>query len=1271
MPHKILRTALLCVALAPFSPPAFSQTPPAAPAQQLLDSARRAFNEKKFPFAIERFREFLKANPNSPDAPAANFGLGVALLESPDRDFPAALDPLTKAANTAAFPQRPHALYYLGVALKSSSPKSPLTPQRLAESILRLADSLKLLDALSEKLSPDAAGNLPPDLEFALRARTELADAFLQSAKFKEAAATAAPLLDSTKLAKSAPAVPHLALARYQLGLAHFQLNDLLAAGQTLAPLAPFTQDFGLHARYLLARIHHLSNERPNALADYKALLDALEASRNNAREQLKSTTLPPDRRLLLDSLVNTTPDFLLRANFYYASLLAESGKSADALDLLKKFLTANPASSLNTEAQLRLGLLLVQTASFNDALNTLRPLLDDQQFADQALWFSARAQAAIVDPANPQATLDSQKAALDLFRRAAEKSAALFKAGDPSAQTRRFDILLEFTDAQLALKLYKEAAISAATLHVESSAVKPATPYSTARAEESLERHITALHLAALFPESDKLIERFLVTYPKSLLLPSVLFRAAESTYLGAVAASLNPKLAADAPRRFTEAANRYQKLISDFPAFPQLPAARFGYASSLYRLGKFPEAAELCKSISDADRTGDLVAVHYLHGDALLRTLPPEGDDAIATSKMLLHADAAARNLAAFISLAGPKNPQLADASLKLGYIQQRIGLVLADPVERKKNFTQARDAYDKILATTPWENPLAPAASLERAKTLALLDDVAAADRELRRFTVDPGLKAPNAPLAVVRLAALLRSVNKPQEAADLLKQLRDRDEVTLIKDPLRSSWLPLIQYEHALSLQEAGKLEEARTLYNALIAAQRAATPPPPQVLDSLWRSAQCQRLLIANSLAASRLTISRAIKPEEIDAARKTLDASYRALLDWTNSLAPLAEDAAKKSPTAESSLRLSYELAWAYRVLGNAQLEAARAKIQRDQLADILAAAPKNPPTGYALNTGLTPPPTPDSALPLQSMETKSHEAYKRSIALADAASSPLAFHARIELAEILAARGKPDDALDLLTDALEKNPPAPLNDRARVRIAAILLEKGDAKNALAQAGIVLKNLPSPFLPDARYLSGEALLLQNDPPKAIETLTPFRTDARFLNSPDLADKALLRLTLAYAQSLRWDEARQTAELLVQRFPQSPFIDHARYAIAGTFQATKRPEEAIAAYTEITKRSTSETAARAQLQIGLLRREQKKLPEALQALLAVPYTYPYPETNAQAWYNLGLLYLDLKNPAEAQASFQRLLKDHPKSQFTPEAQKYLTILTPNP
>src|SRR5262245_54842466 len=108
--HRVLLLALsLC--LSPIT--AAAQTPDQA-ATLLLDSARRGYNEKNFPFATPRFREFLMKYAGHKDAPAARYGLALCLIEGPERKFDEALQNLQPLAGAKDFPDHSHVLYYLG-----------------------------------------------------------------------------------------------------------------------------------------------------------------------------------------------------------------------------------------------------------------------------------------------------------------------------------------------------------------------------------------------------------------------------------------------------------------------------------------------------------------------------------------------------------------------------------------------------------------------------------------------------------------------------------------------------------------------------------------------------------------------------------------------------------------------------------------------------------------------------------------------------------------------------------------------------------------------------------------------------------------------------------------------------------------------------------------------------------------------------------------------------------------------------------------------------
>ncbi len=97
-------------------------------AEAILNAGRKAYADANPKFAAEKFREFLDKYGAQADASAARYGLGLALLDLPDRDYQKALDAFTPAANDSKFPDRALALYYAGVSrrgLRNSQRAAP------------------------------------------------------------------------------------------------------------------------------------------------------------------------------------------------------------------------------------------------------------------------------------------------------------------------------------------------------------------------------------------------------------------------------------------------------------------------------------------------------------------------------------------------------------------------------------------------------------------------------------------------------------------------------------------------------------------------------------------------------------------------------------------------------------------------------------------------------------------------------------------------------------------------------------------------------------------------------------------------------------------------------------------------------------------------------------------------------------------------------------------------------------------------------------------
>jgi TolA-binding protein len=297
--------------------------------------------------------------------------------------------------------------------------------------------------------------------------------------------------------------------------------------------------------------------------------------------------------------------------------------------------------------------------------------------------------------------------------------------------------------------------------------------------------------------------------------------------------------------------------------------------------------------------------------------------------------------------------------------------------------------------------------------------------------------------------------------------------------------------------------------------------------------------------------------------------------------------------------------------------------------------------------------------------VPQQPAEAQTRALYR---ALIDGfPESPLNADARFELAELLGERGEHDAAVKLLREALDKEPPPELTDKVRLRLGAALLAKGDARGALEQLKPVADNPKSALAAHARYRVGECYLRLGEPAEAVKSLAAFRDHGPFLNLPGLTDRALLRLGYALGQLRQWDASRQAYEQVVGRFGNGPWAAEARYGIGWALQNQGRHDEAVNAYNQVVNSVATELGARAQLNLGQCRLAQKRYAEACTALLAVPYTYDYPNLSALALIEAARALAESKQEAQAVKLLQRVLRDHPDTEPAAVARKRLEEL----
>jgi TolA-binding protein len=1237
-----------------------------AAAAALLAEAKKAFNEKQFTPARDKFNQFIKASPTHKDVSAARLGLALVILEGPraggpngmDRDYPTAIDLLKPLVSDAAFADGAIALYYLAYAqretglwqLRQISVKPAEAAALRDAAAQQLAAAGKLFESAvaafveRAKASPaQPAGDLPADYDWAARARCDVADLLIRAGKPREAIVIAQPFIGDPILVRS----QSRDLGRYLHGYAAYVAGDHAIAVRSLTMLAPFKDaELGTQTRYLLARIHHLAEERPEAAALYDSLLADYEAMVASARgiiadgNALKDN---PRERGRLESLVrDPAPDHVEKAAFYYASLLLDQNQSAASAERFVKFAQQFPKSPLAPEAQLRLGLAQARLKQFPEAIKTLTPLQDHPVLGYEARWSLGRSIAQVFDPNNAQQKQQALTSAAAQFLAAADRAG---KLNDPAAKLDRADILMDLADTFLTSGMAKEAAAAYQQVIGEKA--------EAGRVEQASQRRVAALHLAGQYKESDAAALAFQQAYPRSTLLAPVLFRHAENGFALAEAASKNPEMATKPELwkpLYEEAIRRYGAMLGKFPDFEYAGLARFGQAVSHYKLQQYETAGAALAAIGSSERTGELAVANYMQADCMLRAAPTDVSDAISAGKALQQVTEAIKLLETFVP-GNEGRPEGAIATLQIAECYHRIAAIVADPAEKAKALAAALAIYQGFPTTFGATHPLVGQALLGRCNTLAAQGDSTGAMTRLARFqTTEPYPRSPIAPLALTRLAAIMQTQNQYPQSTLLLQSIRQQHEATLLKDPSRAAWVPMIQYQLAMSLRGEGKLPEAVALFDA-IAKQ---FPGASEAADALWRAGQTRYELAKAALAAANLMLAKAdAKPDETAASLAAIQAALTQLKETGAYFE--AQAAAQKSKGGEPHLRLLYEAAWCHRTAAEAEVAGAIRVKQRESIGRLeplakAAAAPNQPPAR------VYPVDVPASSIPVPNAAHKAIAAYKTIIEAAS--DAPLAILARFELAEMYAAREGHDAAIALLVEANDLEPEQPLADRVKLRLGASLLGKGDAKAAAEQFAAVTQSKTPELFAEAHLGLAETKIAQNDFPGAIKLLAPFRDKAEFQNIPAVTDRALLRLGHACAYASQWEESRRAAETLFSRFPASPLRFEARYAYALARHQQKNIDDAINQYRDAAKAAAagqSEIAARAQVSLAALLNEKKQFAEAFAAALPVTYIYDYPDHSAAALVEASRAQLGLMKKDEAKALLERVMKEFPKSE----------------
>jgi TolA-binding protein len=1240
-------------------------------ADMLLNSARKAYNEKHYAFAAARFREFLAKFGGHPKANDARYGLALSLLAGPQKDYAAAAEQLQPLTGNAAFPQQAFALYYAGLAKRGQGiaelalAKPQDLAQRRATAGQRFDEAAKLFEAAVKALTarvkaPDPqAKTLPVDLEWAARARCDLAEMLLRLGKPADARTTAAPFLKDALLVKSR----YRGLGLYYHGFAAFLVRDYPAAQEALDAIAPFAHPvYGSHARFLLGRTLQLRNEPDKAQAHYAAVLEehgrCKQAAAATLADPQKVPSDPAEKAVLEALAKGPPPDYVPQADLFLAELLADKGRWADALARLAGFADRNAGSPWLADAQLRQGFCLVQLRRFEEALKALQPVADKEpRLADQALLWIGKAQAGAADPKNQQTYVQALTTAMNTLRQADQRVQQVVNT-DPGARLRRAEILLALAETQQQAQQFREAAATYNT--ILNDKLDPA------REEEVLQRQAAALHQAGDYAASDQACARFRQAYPKSRLLAAVVFRGAQNALAVVQAAEKNPNLPDRVnalARLTTDAVGRFQEVVDKFKESALVPHAHYAMGLLLHQRGDLKRAQEALEKVPPRLRKETLALTSYLLADCLLRQAASASSGQKAAGDVAKELRNAAELLEGFIA-AQPNAVQAPDALLKLGLCHQKLSTLLSGRKDRKAALADARTVYDNLLLQFP-KHAVQPQAVFERAQCLAEGGDTAGAVTELRRFTIDPLKPAPVAPLAVLRLAGLLRGQGQAQadEAARLVAECRQLHEPVLLRDPEHTGWAVRLQFAQALALRQAGKFAPARDVLDGLI---RQFPNHPETARAILYRGVSGKDEALARIEPARKVLARADSKSQDQAAARQQYDEGMRLLAPAVQYLVEQANQLKQRQQAPEIRARLLYEAAWGYRELAEPEITAARLKIQQERVKkmqeELAKKNPQQPP-----GPPPSPPDVPLKDIPLQPSEDRARGQYKAIVEDPALAALPLAGEARLELAELHAGRQEFEPALKLLEEGLDKDWPAELTDRMRIRLGTVYAARKDLRAALAQLEAVARHPNRPGAGQAQYQAGECLMEAQDYARAAARFAAFRDEKPFRNLPGLTDRALVRLGHAHEHLNQWEQAQAAYEEVLTRFPKGSWAADARYGLGYALQMQKKYNQAVETYTRLAATSGTETAARAQFQIGLCRRQQKRYGDAAAAFLMVALTYDFPEWSAAALYEAARTLLMDRKTRQAVTLWRRVVNEHPQSKWAEAARRRLQEL----
>ncbi len=699
---------------------------------------------------------------------------------------------------------------------------------------------------------------------------------------------------------------------------------------------------------------------------------------------------------------------------------------------------------------------------------------------------------------------------------------------------------------------------------------------------------------------------------------------------------------------RRYDLAAEEYEKFLrSNQPrAEADTADAWFGLGNARLFLGQYKEARQAFE---------DFVKAAPNHPNA------PTGRYRVGESAYVLGDLPAARQaLEGYVGSNAPDRRYLQAAWSHLGDVDFRLN-----------DLPAARKAYESALAGNP-QGSLASRARLGLGRVLVAQAEPEPALRVLRELASKGGPEWSDK--AWLEVGKIESALGRWKESAEALESLE--------KATPRSPLVAEARIERAEALGKLGHPEEAENLLRTV--AEDPSQPLAAQAADTLG-SSQLARGKAAEALAtfdqaAVRLAASPSVSTLRYHAAEALLamgklnEARTRFLkLATDDPKAPSADDALlraaamtldAKDPTTARKLAALFASKFPDSPLrGDVRLLDARASLALGQPKDAIRTLESS-----LLEDKPSPGVTQAEYYYLGLAYQKDGQPEKAAEVLAKLSktSVPVAADAQYLLGQTDFDAGRFEQAIPSLEKYLQNKPKGEVADHALARIAQAQAELNRPDEAAATLARLAEAFPkSPTLPATRFRLAEAALAAKQYDRSAEL---FRLASE---SDDPAQKARARSGLGWSllRNNQPVEAAAAFGALLEAAPDDPLAPEAALARGWALDQAKQPVDAITAYAfAVEKYPKSPQAGPAALALARLQNEAKKPDDASKtfALVAREHASTAGEPLDVVLSEWGWALIDAGKPSEADATFDRLLKEFPDSPRGADARYNLAV-----